>query len=137
LKLGLAFLISKEYIFFAMKNRQYNDIENKITFDDGKVITEQTQDCDHIVKSVKALKDEDGGKKGFGYHAARIPMVLLLKWAQEDCGDQLAYLQGKHNKEPWLARKLAARMNSSEFRDFRVWEGNVSASDMLKEGNKT
>lgn len=118
-----------------MSNRKY-DIGFNMVKDGNKIITHQTQDCEGAIASVKHLKSVDGGKKQYGYHAARIPQLLLLKWGVEDAGDQLAYLQGRHNKDPQLAKKLAARMNSNEFHEFRIWEGTVAASDMLKEGRK-
>ena len=75
-------------------------------------------------------------KTEFGYHAAKIPMVELLKWGVEDCGDQLAYLQGRQHRDPELAKKLAIRLNSDEFKLLRVWDGDIASSDFLKEGNK-
>jgi hypothetical protein len=116
-----------------MSNRKY-DIGFEMKFEDKKIITKHTQDVEGAIASVKHLRNVDGGKKQYGYHAARIPQLLLLKWGLEDAGDQLAYLQGKHNKNPDLAKKLAARMNSNEFHEFRIWEGTIAASDMLKEG---
>ena len=118
-----------------MDNRSY-DIALRVKKDGTKIITHQSQDCAPAIESVKTMRHIDGGKKQFGYHAARIPQLLLLKWGVEDAGDQLAYLQGRQNKDPELAKKLAARMNSNEFHEFRIWNGTVAASDMLKEGNK-
>jgi hypothetical protein len=118
-----------------MTDRKY-DIDFASKIENGKLITSQSQDCEPVVRSVQALKHADGGKKQFGYHAARIPQLLLMKWALEDAGDQLAYMQGRQNREPELAKKLAVRLNSNEFHAFRIWEGEVAASDMLKEGNK-
>lgn len=118
-----------------MSNRKY-DIENKVYVDGDKVVTQHTQDCEQVVKSVNQLRHVDGGKKKYGYHAARIPQVLLMEWALEDAGDKLAYLQGKHNRDPELAKKLAVRLNSNEFQAFRIWNGEVAASDITKEGNK-
>jgi len=118
-------------------SRNYDDTSFKIHGKDGnKIITEQSQNVDHAINGAKAIKDIHGGKTEFGYHAAKIPMVLLLKWGVEDCGDQLAYLQGRHHKDPELAKKLAIRLNSNEFKQFRIWDGELASSDMLKEGNK-
>jgi hypothetical protein len=89
------------------------------------------------IKSAKVLKDGITGKKEVGYHAARIPQLLLYKWGLEDAGDQFAYIRGRHNHDPELAKKLAVRLNSSEFNAFRIWDGNIASSDFLKEGNKT
>lgn len=117
--------------------RTYNDTGIQLHKDGSKIVVEQSQDCESAINGAKMLKNINGGKTGIGYHAARIPMVLLMKWGMEDTGDQLAYLQGRQNKDPELAKKLAYRMNSNEFKSFRIWEGEVAASDMLKEGNKT
>lgn len=118
-----------------MSNRKY-DIDNKVFLEDKKMIVQHTQDCEAAIEQVKHLKNINGGKSGLGYHAARIPQVLLMEWAYEDCGNKLAYLQGKHNKDPELAKKLAVRLNSNEFNQLRIWDGNIASSDMLKEGNK-
>ena len=122
-----------------MSNRKYDDTEFKIHGAyDKKIVTEHAQDCEGIIKSVKELRETVGNREtAAGYHAARIPRVLLMKWGQEDANDQLAYLQGRHNKDPELAKKLAVRLNSNEFNQFRIWNGNVASSDMLKEGKKT
>jgi hypothetical protein len=112
------------------------DIDSRIFKQDDKIITHQSQDCTEAIKSAKVIRDVNGGKSQLGYYAAKIPMVMLLQWGQEDAGDQMAYLQGRHNKDPELAKKLAYRMNSNEFNALRVWEGNVAASDIMKEGNK-
>jgi hypothetical protein len=116
-------------------SRNY-DIDVNVKTDGKKVIASSSQDCTGLIQSVKDLKHVDGGKKALGYHAARIPMLLLYKWGAEDANDQFAYVRGRHNREPELAKLLAIRLNSNEFHQFRIWEGNVAASDMLKEGNK-
>lgn len=116
-------------------SRKY-DIDTKVLKEGNTIHTMQEQDIDPTLESVKHLKKVDGGKKQHGYHAARIPMIALLQWGLEDAGDQLAYLQGKHNRDPELAKKLAIRMNSNEFQNLRVWEGTIGSSDFLKEGNK-
>lgn len=118
-------------------SRQYDDTSFDIVDTNGKkFVTKQSQDCEHAVNGAKAIKEIHGGKTEFGYHAAKIPMVMLLKWAAEDCGDQLAYLQGRHHKDPELAKKLAIRLNSDEFQQLRIWDGDIASSDFLKEGNK-
>lgn len=119
-----------------MNNRKYDDTATKIIKDGSKLHTLHSQDSTATVEHIKQLRHINGGKTEYGYHAAKLPMTALMEWAQEDCGDHLAYLQGKHNRNPELAKKLAARMNSNEFQDFRIWNGTVAASDMLKEGNK-
>jgi hypothetical protein len=120
-----------------MRNRNY-DIDFEIIAKEGKkFISKATQDCEPAMKSAQALRQVDGGKKQYGYHAARIPQLLLHKWGAEDYpANPLCYLQGLHNRIPELAHKLAARMNSNEFQNFRVWGGHVAASDILKEGKK-
>jgi hypothetical protein len=112
------------------------DIDVNVKTDGKNVIASSSQDCTDLIQSVKDLKHVDGGKKELGYHAARIPMLLLYKWGAEDANDQFAYIRGGHNRDPELAKKLSIRLNSNEFHQFRIWEGNVAASDMLKEGNK-
>jgi hypothetical protein len=116
-------------------SRNY-DINTHVQKDGKKLIATSSQDVTGLIQSVKDLKHLDGGKKELGYHAARIPMLLLYKWGAEDANDQFAYVRGRHNREPELAKKLSIRLNSNEFHQFRIWEGNVAASDMLKEGNK-
>lgn len=119
-----------------MSDRKY-DVDLKVKKQGSTIITEQSQDVDPSIRSAKAIKDATGGKTKEGmYHAARIPQIMLLKWGMEDAGDQLAYLQGKHNKDPDLAKKFAMRLNSSEFNAFRIWGGHVAASDITKEANK-
>ena len=111
-------------------SRNYDDTSFDIVDTNGKsLITKQSQSADHAINGAKAIKEINGGKSEFGYHAAKIPMVLLLKWGVEDCGDQLAYLQGRHHKDPDLAKKLAVRLNSNEFKQFRIWEGELASSD--------
>lgn len=112
-------------------SRQYNvDISAKV---EGKnLVTHQSQDADSAINGARELKKIDGGNKQEGKHVAKIPILLLYKWAFEDCGDQFAYIQGKHSKDPDLAAKFMRRINSVENRDFRVWEGNLGISDLIK-----
>ena len=119
-------------------SRKYNDTQTRILKDhsEDKLVVQHSQVVDPAIKQAKIIKDCTDGKTKYGYHAAKIPMTLLMQWGLEDGGDQLVYLQGKHNKNPELAKKLAARMNSNEFHAFRIWEGTVAASDILKEGKK-
>jgi hypothetical protein len=118
-----------------MSKRKY-DVDNRVFFEEGKIISHKSQDVDPTLRSVQAIKHENGGRIGGMVHAARIPQLVLMQWGVEDAGDQNAYLQGRHNKDPELAIKFSARLNSNEFNLFRIWEGNVAASDMLKEGDK-
>ena len=111
------------------------DVDTRAVFADGKLHVEQSQDVEPTLNSIRAIKDSGVVGKDTK-HVARVPQVLFMKWGLEDAGDQRAYLQGRHNKDPELAAKLAARLNSNEFHQFRIWEGTVSKSDMLKEGNK-
>lgn len=116
-------------------SRKYNDTACAIVGRDGnKIITQTVQDCEGTIKEAKRDRDQFGGKGSMGYHAAKIPRVLLHQWGLEDCPpNPLCYLQGKHNKDPELAKKLAIRLNSNEFNMFRIWEGTVASSDILKE----
>lgn len=112
------------------------DVDNTIHHTGDKVVVEHSQDCQATIDSIAVAKAQGLGDRGGMKLAARIPQVLFMQWAYEDCGDKLAYLQGKHNRDPELARKLAIRLNSQEFQQLRVWEGNIAASDMTKTGNK-
>ena len=118
-----------------MSKRNY-DIDFASKLEGNKLITHHSQDCQVQVDQVEQLKKVDGGNKSFGKHVARIPQVLFMQWGLEDAGDKLAYLQGRHNNDPELARKLAIRLNSNEFQALRVWEGDISSTDIVKEGNK-
>lgn len=116
--------------------RNYDDTATSVHQQGSQIITQHSQDVSGVLRDVQDIKQQTGGKSHLGYHAGKIPMTLMMKWGLEDAGDKLAYLQGKHNKDPDLAKKLAARLNSPEFRAFRIWEGNIAATDFLKEGNK-
>ena len=118
-----------------MTDRNY-DIDLKMFKDGKKIITHQSQDCDKALQEIKELREVSNGKTEYGYHVAKIPMLFFYQWGLEDAGDQFAYIQGRHNKDPELAKKLAIRLNSNEFNQLRIWDGTIASSDMLKEGNK-
>ena len=120
-----------------MLNRKYDDTVTILKKDGTKYLTNTVQDCEGILKEVRKAKDINGGRGDLGYKAASIPQVMLHRWGAEDCPtDPLCYFKGRQNRDPELAKKLAKRLNSSEFRDFRIWEGTVASSDFLKEGKK-
>ena len=111
--------------------RKYDvDIATKV--EDGKLGVAQSQDVTSAILGAKELKKVDGGNKGEGKHVAKIPILLLYKWAKEDCGDQFAYVRGRHAKEPDLAAKFMRRLNDLENKDFRVWDGKIATSDIYK-----
>lgn len=117
-----------------MSQRNY-DISTGVLREGNTMHVQHSQDVDPTLKSIQQIKDKGDVGKDMK-HVARIPQMLFMQWAYEDCGDKMAYLEGRHNKDPELALKLAARLNSNEFKAFRIWEGNVSTSDFVKEGNK-
>ena len=112
------------------------DVTNRAKIEGNTLHVNHSQEADSAILGAKAIKEKTGGKSELGYHVGKFPVTIFMQWALEDCGDKLAYLQGRHNHDPELARKFAARLNSAEFQAFRIWNGNVGASDILKEGNK-
>jgi len=113
-----------------------SDVDSKKIVDGDKLHVNYSQDVTPTLESVRQARDLDGGVKEEGRFVARVPQSLFMQWGLEDAGDMLAYLQGRHNQDPELAAKLAMRLNSNEFNMFRVWEGRIATSDIIKEGNK-
>ena len=112
-------------------SRNYN-IDIKSVVKDNQIHTTQSQDADSAINGARELKKIDGGNKQEGKHVAKIPILLLYKWAKEDCGDQFAYVRGRHSKEPDLAAKFMRRLNSMDNKDFRIWDGKLAVSDIIK-----
>ena len=119
-----------------MTKNKYDVSTDNMALQDGKLHTKQSQDVDPTLKSIQLLKDSGQALSKDTKHVARVPQILFMQWGQEDAGDPKAYLQGRHNRDPELARKLAARLNSNEFKAFRLWDGKIASSDIIKEGNK-
>ena len=114
-----------------MMSRKYNvNLQTKVV--DNSIQAHSSQDADSAINGARELKKIDGGNKQEGKHVAKIPILLLYKWAQEDCGDQFAYIRGRHSKEPELAAKFMRRLNSMDNKDFRVWDGRLAVSDIIK-----
>lgn len=84
---------------------------------EDKDIIYREQDCEPIVKEVKAIKEvSDGrGKTSLGYFVGRLPAIIVEQY----CNENNVSFQDFINDDTHVKRIL----NNPDFKKFRVWEG--------------
>ena len=87
---------------------------------DGSVTIRRTQDAEAILEQNKAMANHNDGYTPSRdmRRVASIPMVLILKWLEEEGWDAF---------DPACAHKLAQKLNSNEYMHLRTAPGRVAA----------
>lgn len=91
--------------------------------DKGGVSVEVSQDITGIMDNIKEMKARSFNPKAVGRVAGQIPIALYEQWARE--------FQKLHGVNMLAAdskvrqRFLASKLNSSEYKKLRVWEGRL------------
>lgn len=96
-----------------------SDVATRIDFKDGLMVVERLQDVEPILKQVKRLSDENGGKSASGelYHAARLPMIVVEQYCNNN---GITFQEFMGNQE-----HIRRMVNDPALSKFRVWEGRV------------
>lgn len=92
-------------------------LSETMTFEDGKVIVQQTHDFTPIAEKSKAMQSAGLGRMGESMLVANIPMKMWAEWAKKHgvrVDDQGAMKEVVH-------KELMNPDNAS----FRVWNGNL------------
>lgn len=94
--------------------------------DSGKHTIVSRQDLAPIMREVARLKELDSQKPKFSSNriVAQVGVVELDRWGKEDGINYFGLL----DKDQSL--KLYRRLNSNEFKKFRVWEGKLGKEDV-------
>lgn len=94
----------------------------------GQFVTEYSQDLDPILEQNK--KDNLVAQTGDTRKIASLPETVIYQWGIEDFNDRLAYFNKWNEADVQL--KLFKRLNSPEFRNLRVWQGQLGVEDITK-----
>lgn len=82
---------------------------------DGTFVVESVYDNDPILKQNKLYRDAGVGMTGENRLAGVLPSHIVMEWAKE--------AGVKWNDREALKEIIKKKMQSSEFNQFRVWEG--------------
>ena len=101
-----------------MERLSSNEFSTLDYVEDGdSVVLRKSQPTEPILEEVKQLKGLYTGSHTHGYHVAKVPIVLHFKWQKE--------WKERHSSKFTWQTYLGMKLNSSEYKNFRVWEGAV------------
>jgi hypothetical protein len=83
------------------------------------LVIKTSQDCSSIIEENKRLQNESQEDLSFGRRFASIPIDVLDAWIKEGVDYR------KIAKDPSMAKKFKAKINSPEFRYFKTHTGQV------------
>jgi hypothetical protein len=90
-------------------------INEKIKFEDNKMIVQQQHDWNPILRKAKMLKDAGAESVGESKLVGLVPMKMWAEWAKK---------WGVNANDTNAMRDVVAReLNSSDNSHLRVWEG--------------
>lgn len=92
-------------------------VSTRFHLEDGKMVTQRTQDCVPIAEHTKALHNEGLHGSSDMKHAASIPMVFIEDYCNRN---NLLFSEFIQNKEHM--RRL---VNDPALAHFRVWRGRI------------
>jgi hypothetical protein len=94
-----------------------DEVKTDVLVKDGDVTFSRTQDCTPIVEFAQMLHNQDQhGSSDFKF-AARIPNVILEKYANDN---NLLFSEVMQNPE-----HIRAILNDPSLKAFRIWPGKV------------
>lgn len=94
----------------------------------GQIITQYSQDLNPILDQAKEESKE--AQTGDTRKIASLPETVLYQWGIEDFNDSNVYFRDWNKQEVQL--KLFKRLNSPEFKNLRVWQGQLGVEDTNK-----
>ena len=92
-------------------------VSTRFHFDDGKMITQRTQDCTPIAERAKALHNEGLHGSSDFKHAASIPAVIVESYCNQHNIDFAEFMGNKEH--------IKRLCNDPTFSQFRVWPGRL------------
>lgn len=93
------------------------DLETRFHFEDGKMVTQRTQDCTPIAEHAKALHNEGHHGSDDFKHAAKIPFLFIEDYCNRN---NLLFSEFMNNKE-----HMKRLLNDPAIEHFRIWKGRV------------
>ena len=93
------------------------DISTRFHFEDGKMVTQRTQDCTAIAEHAKSLHNEGHHGSSEFRHAASIPAVIVESYCNLHGIDFSEFIQNKEH-----VKRLC---NDPAFSHFRIWPGKL------------
>lgn len=76
-----------------------------------------SQPTEPILAEAARMRSAYEGGHTHGYHLAKVPVVLHFKWQKE-------WRDNHSDKWEW-GTYLKMKLNSPEYRNFRIWEGQA------------
>jgi hypothetical protein len=92
-------------------------VSTRFHFEDGKMVTQRTQDCTPIAERAKALHNEGIHGSSDMKHAASIPMVIVESYCNLHNIEFSEFMQNKEH--------IKRLCNDPNFSHFRVWPGRL------------
>jgi len=94
-------------------------VKQTLHFDDSedRLIVHSEQDVEPIIDEVKSLKETSKEVPGLGYHAGRIPDVVVL-----DYMNTVGITFAEFINNPVHIKRI---MTDPDYKKFRVWEGRL------------
>lgn len=105
-----------------------SEIIKEVTGRTGELIVKYEQDINPILEQNK--REQSVSQTGDSRKIASLPETVLMQWGREDFNDPLMYMNKWSEQEVQL--KLFRRLNSPEFKNLRVWQGQLGAEDITK-----
>lgn len=101
-------------------------VDHYMVEEDGKTRFAASQDVTPILERNKAMQTHNDGYSDTRElrRVASIPYVIMHKWLNEE-----GWWAMDADKDPDVARKLAAKLNSSDWAYLRTASGHVGVSD--------
>lgn len=94
----------------------------------GQIVTQYSQDLNPILDQTK--EESKSTQTGDIRKIASLPETVMYQWGIEDFNDSNAYFRDWDKQEVQL--KLFRRLNSPEFKNLRVWQGQLGVEDINK-----
>ena len=121
-------MLMRPPLFYIRRNLM--EIKQDFVGSNGRLAIQTNLDVTDVLKENENLRQGNQDKKGMKL-AARVDMPSLMRWGNEDFGNPNIYMTNASKTDPAVAAKLAIRLNLSENRKMRIWEGRVSKTDIL------
>lgn len=92
-------------------------LETRFHHEDGKLVTQRTQDCTAIAEHTTALHNEGLHGSSDFKHAAKIPLVFVEAYCNQN---NIHFAEFMSNKE-----HIKRLVNDPALATFRIWKGRL------------
>lgn len=94
-----------------------NGLQTRIHVKDGRMVVQNTQDCTSIAESAMARHNEGLHGTSELKHAARIPMVMVEKYLNDN---NITFAEWSQNKA-----HIRRMLQDPALAHFRIWKGRI------------